>query len=853
MALTTTREVLSWGHNTHGQLGHHHGTPPQTLHEMVEHPRAVEMDGTVDMIACGAYHSVALCLDGGGRVYGFGWGEKGQLGCGDGRSKSTPTAIKQPAEANTIVHIAAGDEHTILLDSSGRAYACGCGGNGRLGTGQDTNEMSPILLTTLLGAAISSSSCGAAHSLLLEGKGGQLYACGRNERGQLGLGDTVPRHWPVLVPLAAAVIVCVHAAGSTSVCETSDGSLLLLGQNTLTLFDGRHEEEAAARVVSAISLGVDGEAMAVVLEASSGDGDEVAAPAAEADVSEEQGNTAATSSSVELIHEGPVKVEAAGYYSSWIRGSAKQCMLQLCGEELRLVERANDESGSSSTLRVLPLSSLDGIGVVHGSKLRIKPMEGNEMILTCETASAAFEWKGRIQLARGVDSSPRRAFLQAAVGEAMLLKRKKPIPSTPLRAAAATRSGGEISRWLCLAASWGEVDEVSSMLRAGAHVDGTHSTSSSNRTPLHYAVLNGHTATVEVLLRHHADPNREDSEGIRPLESALELGYLEVGRRLAAYGAVLTSRAEGLIDGNGRLLAELREAQWQATRGVNLLGSPAAPGGGVRRSVRRSVEGEEWAVRAWRETLEAAPTPQGGGGGVEVVDVSDAATPTRAQRSSSPSTPHPPPSEAANLFDRRSTNLVEETTPAGPRFPTVTELRHLCEIGIPIELRHQAWPLLLSMRAPLLPTSSEYEDAKMIAINRMQIAAEVANGATVRTTGLSTEVMEADAKLYHLIGNDLDRTFPSTHLFTYPIGPYSHMLREVLWVYCTLPDSISYFQGLSHLAAVLLLHTNKPSTTCASLSALLSGYPLLRACGTREREQAHTRTHSCTHTPGTGQ
>ena len=55
-------------------------------------------------------------------------------------------------------------------------------------------------------------------------------------------------------------------------------------------------------------------------------------------------------------------------------------------------------------------------------------------------------------------------------------------------------------------------------------------------------------------------------------------------------------------------------------------------------------------------------------------------------------------------------------------------------------------------------------------------------------------------------------------------------LNEVLFVFCTMTDGIPYQQGMSHLAATLLLHLHEPRVACAALSALLHGYPVLRAC-----------------------
>ena len=108
--------------------------------------------------------------------------------------------------------------------------------------------------------------------------------------------------------------------------------------------------------------------------------------------------------------------------------------------------------------------------------------------------------------------------------------------------------------------------------------------------------------------------------------------------------------------------------------------------------------------------------------------------------------------------------------------------------------------------------------------------------------------LAADVRTLNLISADLSRTLPSLALF----GPGELLhakLREVLWTYCAaLPDGVAYVQGLSHVAAVLVLHVPEPPLACACLASLLSGYPILRACGmrTHARAHAHTRTRART-------
>ncbi|PNT62278.1 hypothetical protein BRADI_4g00790v3 [Brachypodium distachyon] len=68
------------------------------------------------------------------------------------------------------------------------------------------------------------------------------------------------------------------------------------------------------------------------------------------------------------------------------------------------------------------------------------------------------------------------------------------------------------------AAKKGKSVIVRFLLSRGAHVDGN----SESGTPLHFAALKGHESTVEVLLEHHANPNKVvPSYLVTPLEAAL--------------------------------------------------------------------------------------------------------------------------------------------------------------------------------------------------------------------------------------------------------------------------------------------------------------------------------------------
>ena len=104
----------------------------------------------------------------------------------------------------------------------------------------------------------------------------------------------------------------------------------------------------------------------------------------------------------------------------------------------------------------------------HHDRIWLLQSDGGETRLVADGADEAASWLGSLQQWRG--SSPRRALLQAAIAEALGPRGK------------ATLSEGEFTRWLCLAATWGETPEVCALLRAGAPVGGDRR--GRGRTPL---------------------------------------------------------------------------------------------------------------------------------------------------------------------------------------------------------------------------------------------------------------------------------------------------------------------------------------------------------------------------------
>ena len=96
--------------------------------------------------------------------------------------------------------LVAGGYHTLLLTTNGQVYVCGSNYNGQLGLVDTKIRTSFTLVPTP--APVLALVTGANHTLLLT-TSGQVYACGDNSYGQLGLGDTKIRTSFTFIPTSS--------------------------------------------------------------------------------------------------------------------------------------------------------------------------------------------------------------------------------------------------------------------------------------------------------------------------------------------------------------------------------------------------------------------------------------------------------------------------------------------------------------------------------------------------------------------------------------------------------------------------------------------------------------------------
>eukprot|EP00927_Polykrikos_kofoidii_P043480 TRINITY_DN37556_c0_g1_i1.p1 TRINITY_DN37556_c0_g1~~TRINITY_DN37556_c0_g1_i1.p1 ORF type:complete len:1416 (-),score=178.09 TRINITY_DN37556_c0_g1_i1:131-3763(-) len=196
--LSSEGEVFTFGLSAGGRLGF------RTKFRAQLRPRRIETlkEGTLDVVAGAGF--VLLC-SASGRLLAWGDNAKGQLGVGHLQESHEPLPLGRVGSSAFVFEaVAAGDSHSLALDSCGQLYSWGGEGGPMTGQGQPTPDamqvdaafqfrlqslphwwVRPCQVKALLGMRVVHISAGCLHSIALT-REGVLFCWGA--RLQVGVG-----------------------------------------------------------------------------------------------------------------------------------------------------------------------------------------------------------------------------------------------------------------------------------------------------------------------------------------------------------------------------------------------------------------------------------------------------------------------------------------------------------------------------------------------------------------------------------------------------------------------------------------------------------------------------------------
>jgi alpha-tubulin suppressor-like RCC1 family protein len=223
-AVTNVNVLMCWGSNSSGQLGDNTTTNRWT-------PVMVTggISGAVASVAAGAAHTCAVTTAGALKC----WGRNTYGSLGDGSVTDHPTPVSVSSMASGVTRVAAGQDHSCAITSTGSVYCWGANYSGQIGDGVSTttNRLTPVQVTGLARAAASLST-GIDHSCVAD-TAGIAYCWGSNSGGKLGDGTYVTgRFAPVMAGQYNYWFQSV-AAGETNTCGiTFNGETYCWGANS---------------------------------------------------------------------------------------------------------------------------------------------------------------------------------------------------------------------------------------------------------------------------------------------------------------------------------------------------------------------------------------------------------------------------------------------------------------------------------------------------------------------------------------------------------------------------------------------------------------------------------------------
>jgi len=227
-------KVFTWGEESGGRLGHgidkDFGKP-----HLVEFPDVV----TLDIVACGEFHTSAVSKCDNFFTWGDGTHNVGLLGHGNETSHWIPKSVNGFLDGLRVVSVACGSWHSALATSNGKLFTFGDGTFGVLGHGDQESVMYPKEVQLLSGLKTVKVACGVWHTAAIievafqsgsNASSWKLFTWGDGDKYRLGHGNKEmylkPTRVSPLIEYNFQQIACGH---TMTVALTTSGHVFTMG------------------------------------------------------------------------------------------------------------------------------------------------------------------------------------------------------------------------------------------------------------------------------------------------------------------------------------------------------------------------------------------------------------------------------------------------------------------------------------------------------------------------------------------------------------------------------------------------------------------------------------------------
>ena len=179
----------------------------------------------VKSVYCGQSYTIILKND--GTLWGCGDNQFGQLGLGDTTNRSMFTQIT--INVNDVKQVYCGYFYTLILKNDGTLWGCGDNRDGQLGL-EDNSSRTTFTQIIINAYGIKSAYCGGYHTFILKNDG-TLWGSGYNNYGQLGLEDTSSRNIFTQINVNADNVKSIYSSRYYTIILKYDGTLYGCGRN----------------------------------------------------------------------------------------------------------------------------------------------------------------------------------------------------------------------------------------------------------------------------------------------------------------------------------------------------------------------------------------------------------------------------------------------------------------------------------------------------------------------------------------------------------------------------------------------------------------------------------------------